>query len=65
MEFLEPIHQAALLGDVPEIERLVAEDGPQVLHVRVQAPMELIDGLDVVGCTALLLAAWKGGWRVG
>ena len=58
---MEPIHRAALRGDVAAIDRLVAEDGRR-LHAQIQGANVMVDGRHWVpqGSTALMLAACNG-----
>ena len=51
---MEPIHQAALDGDVAAMDRLVAEDGRR-LNAQVQGDDEWIDDWSVTGCS---LSCW-------
>ena len=56
---MEPIHEAALDGDVAAIDRLVAEDGRR-LNAQIQGDFAWLGGRRVAGCTPLMLAAWWG-----
>lgn len=55
---LEPIHQAALDGDVSALNGLVQEDGTR-LNAQVQG-QACVDGWSAQGCTPLILAAYRG-----
>ena len=55
---MEPIHRAALDGDVAAIDRLVAEDGRR-FDAQIQGGQTVGFGR-VMGCPPLMLAAYKG-----
>jgi hypothetical protein len=55
---MKAIHQAALDGDLVEVERLIAEDGSR-LNARLDESVT-VDGQPACACPPLMLAALKG-----
>lgn len=56
---MEPIHQAAYDGNEAEVIRLVTQEDID-MDTWVEDDEVWVDGERLLGCTPLMLAAWRG-----